>query len=314
MAVISKEDFTYLTTEGVNTIFAKHFSRAIKEGQWQLIATRVSSRKSEEKYAWLGESPWPSPWTDERQIKATNPEQNYVLTNAKYEATIGIEREAFDDELYGQISVRIQQLATNMARWFDEQVFSTLVNGETKECYDGQYFFDTDHTDPGATYTTSQSNLGSSELTVANLKSTITAMRKFKDGNGKPAGITPTHLVVPPDLEFTAIEILKSQYYPSATNMGTSTTTDYVAVNKVNPVNGALGLIVSPYITDSDSWYVVDLSKAVKPLILQEREPVEFKMLTSDDNAFLRDQYLAGVRWRGAFGYSDWRLAYAQTP
>ncbi len=53
------------------------------------------------------------------------------------------------------------------------------------------------------------------------------------------------------------------------------------------------------------AWYLLDTSRAIKPLIWQERDSYEFKSVNSrkDAKVFLTDKYLYGVRTRGlAFG------------
>lgn len=61
-----------------------------------------------------------------------------------------------------------------------------------------------------------------------------------------------------------------------------------------------------------EPWYLFDTSKAVKPLVWQEREAYEFQALNNpgDENVFMRDEYLYGVRARANAGFGLWQLAY----
>lgn len=61
----------------------------------------------------------------------------------------------------------------------------------------------------------------------------------------------------------------------------------------------------------SPAWYLLDLSKSLKPLIIQERTPFEIdnKINPSDEHAFMYNKYLYGAYWRGAFGYGHWQQA-----
>lgn len=58
------------------------------------------------------------------------------------------------------------------------------------------------------------------------------------------------------------------------------------------------------------SWYVMDLSRAVRPIIFQRRRGYEFRTINrSDDTAvFLADRYLYGVDARVAAGPGLWQL------
>ena len=60
------------------------------------------------------------------------------------------------------------------------------------------------------------------------------------------------------------------------------------------------------------AWYLLDTSRAVRPLIWQERDPYEFQQLTRDDDdyVFRNDKYLYGVRARVNAGFGLWQLAY----
>jgi phage major head subunit gpT-like protein len=60
-------------------------------------------------------------------------------------------------------------------------------------------------------------------------------------------------------------------------------------------------------------WYLVALSGVLKPFILQQRSAPEMEEITDtkNDNVFMKDQYLYGIRYRGNFGYGFWQQAIA---
>lgn len=59
-------------------------------------------------------------------------------------------------------------------------------------------------------------------------------------------------------------------------------------------------------------WYLLDLSKAMKPIIWQERETYEFQSITNPNDAhvFMSDEYVYGIRARVNCGFGLWQLAY----
>ncbi len=59
-------------------------------------------------------------------------------------------------------------------------------------------------------------------------------------------------------------------------------------------------------------WYLLDTSRAVKPLIWQERETYDFQSLTSanDPHVFFNDEYVYGVRARVNAGFGLWQLGF----
>ena len=84
-----------------------------------------------------------------------------------------------------------------------------------------------------------------------------------------------------------------------------------------HPVVGADGATVSQVSNfgggAGTAWYLLDTSRAVKPIIWQPREDYEFVALTRPDDAhvFVLDQFLYGVRARVNAGFGLWQMAYA---
>jgi len=60
------------------------------------------------------------------------------------------------------------------------------------------------------------------------------------------------------------------------------------------------------------AWYLLDLSRPVKPLILQMRKAPEFVSMDKpdDENVFMRKKYRYGVDDRKNVGFGLWQLAY----
>jgi phage major head subunit gpT-like protein len=80
-------------------------------------------------------------------------------------------------------------------------------------------------------------------------------------------------------------------------------------------VNGAgNAVVVSNTQPGTDpAWFLLDTSRAVKPLIWQERETYDFQSITSpnDPHVFFNDEYFYGVRARVNAGFGLWQLAFA---
>lgn len=60
-------------------------------------------------------------------------------------------------------------------------------------------------------------------------------------------------------------------------------------------------------------WYLLDVSRTLKPLIFQERTSPELQAITDgkNDAVFMKDQYLYGVRYRCNVGFGFWQQAVA---
>ena len=298
MAVV-KSDIPQLLLAGLKAIFFDAYTAA--PTNWEQIATVVPSEKDTEQYAWLGSVPKMREFTDER-LPAGLLEHDYSIKNKTWEASIAVDRAALEDDQYGQIKLRVQSLAEETKWHQDELVYTLLAAGFADTlgvCYDGQYFFDDDHSEGDSG---TQSNVGSSSLDIDSLKATFIAMMKFKDDKGKPMGIIPDTLIIPADLQWTAQELILSVYGK-----------DWIGQDNVMSKAG-LSIIVSPYLTDTNDWILACTKRIVKPVIFQNRIPVEFDALEGNsENGFMRDQYVYGVRARYNVGYGLWQMAYGHT-
>ena len=307
--MLNKRDIPNLLLAGMRTEFMGAYETATKDHE--KLAMVVKSTKSVEPWSWLGSTPKMGEWKDTR-IPQGMLEHNFSITNRSFEASISVDRDAIEDDQYGQIVLRVKELATEAVRYRDELAFSLIsqgnatigtsgdYTGKTISCYDGRANFASDHSEGDSG---TQSNLGSTALGVTSVQAAITAMSKFKNDKGKPAGTRPNLLVVPPDLEWKATELFTSDYFPEE-----GTTTAKLAKNTLK---GKLNTLVTPYLTDPDNWYLFDTTGVIKPLILQVRREPEFtSLIDNTEAAFMRKELYYGIDWRGEIAWSDWRKSY----
>lgn len=301
MSRLVTRDFLAATFTGFKGLFDKGLAAA--EPLYPKVATVIESSSDKESYNWLGSVPGMREWTDERVPGALRAHE-YEIENSKYEATIEVDRETFEDDRLGQVRPRIEELAVRAATHPDELVVGLLNNGFTATCYDGQFFFDNDH-EEGLSGT--QSNLLSVALSADNLETAVETMMGFRDDQGKPLGIMPDTLVVGPGDYFDARQILNSV---SIVVAGSSD----IEKPAGNPLSGMLNLEVSPHV-DSGKWFVLATKYPVRPLLFQWRIHPEFTAVTdpSDEYVFSTDVFKYGVRSRCGAGYGLWFLAVGST-
>ncbi|MDD5028898.1 MAG: Mu-like prophage major head subunit gpT family protein [Rhodoferax sp.] len=131
-------------------ILNQAFSAAFKNGltnaapMWSQCATLVPSTTAEQKYGWLGKITKFREWIGDRQHQNLV-QHDYAIKNKTWEDTIEVSRDEIDDDQYGVYSPVAEQIGQDAALHPDELVFGLLKAGFTTACYDGQYFFDTDH-------------------------------------------------------------------------------------------------------------------------------------------------------------------------
>jgi phage major head subunit gpT-like protein len=193
---------------------------------YDMLASVIPSTGSEEHYAWLGTMPRFREWLGDRVVQSLS-SGDYTIKNKTFELTVGVKREHIEDDRIGIYTPMIQMLGQEAKTHPDELVFGLLAAGFDTTCFDGQYFFDTDHP------------------------------IKLADGS-----------------------------------MGT-----------FSNFGGGSG----------PAWYLLDLSRPIKPLIYQKRRDYALtaKDKLDDDNVFARSEFLYGVDARCNVGYGLPHLAYA---
>ncbi len=290
-----KTDIPELLTAGLKTLFFQTFGET--PAQWDKIATVVPSERDTEQYAWLGALPGMREFVDERSPADLKP-YSYAITNKTWESTLSIDRTALEDDEYGQIALRIRQMALVAKQHLDSIVFGLLGQGFASDGYDGVPFFGTHN------QYTAQSNKGTDGLSALSLQAAITAMMRFTDDQGRPMGTRPNLLVIPPELYWEATQLLNSTFFPDPASIGSQDLA-------INPLRGMLTLLTTPFLASPANWFLLDTSRIVRAVVLQMRKEFEFNALeASSENGFLRDQFLYGVRARYNVGFGDWRAAY----
>lgn len=296
-----KSDIPELLTAGLKTAFFQTFGEA--PAQWDKVATTIPSERDTEQYAWLGALPGVREFRDERQPGDLYP-YAYAIQNRTWESTISVDRTALEDDQYGQVAMRIRQMARVAKSHLDSIVFGLLGTGFAAPGYDGVPFFGVHPLTPFGGTGTAQSNKGTDALNAASLQSAITQMMRFTDDQGRPAGTTPTVLVVPPELYWEATVLLTSALFPDPISTAAQ---DLGA----NPLRGMLTVLATPYLSSPSDWFLLDTARVVRAIVLQMRKEFEFGALEgSSENGFLRDQFLYGVRARYNAGFGDWRAAF----
>jgi phage major head subunit gpT-like protein/phage head maturation protease len=127
-------------------------------------------------------------------------------------------------------------------------------------------------------------------LSLASLKTATTAFRKLTDPDGNPLGIQPRVLLVPPELEITAAELMTSALLISG-----NTTKEPNA----NVLQGRYRVVVSNYLTSATTWWLAADSAdlpALDVVFLNGQQAPTIEQV-------LPDYQLLGVAIRGFFDF-----------
>ncbi|MCW5934505.1 MAG: Mu-like prophage major head subunit gpT family protein [Fimbriimonadia bacterium] len=302
-----RTDMLPLLEAGLRVDFFRAYQQYAEESVVNQIATVIRTTLPVQKYGWMGAVPTMREFVDERTPIALRADQ-YAIADKVWESSISVERRALEDDQYDLIRLRVQDLAREASRHRERLIVQTLIEGLTTGlCYDGKPLFDTQHQEGNSGQ---QSNRVSAALSTNALQEAISEMMQIKDDRGEPMGVQPDTLLVGPKLKWLAMELVESPVVVQV-----SASNRYTPYKNV--LQGRLNLAVSPYLTGSDAqkWFLLDTSRSVRSVILQERRdvPLEFAALDkpNGEHIFMRDVALYGARARYGVGYGFWQMAYA---
>ena len=273
-----------------NTLFNKAFEGEVP--LYEKIATVTPSTTDAETYAWLGDIPGMREWIGDREIQNLTG-SDYTIKNKDFELTVGVDRNAIEDDKIGLYNPSIQMLGQSAAMHPDELIFKLLASGFTALCYDGKPFFSADH----VVGKKKVSNMTNAKLTLDAYIAARAAMMSLTNSKGRALNLVPDTLVVPPALEKDARDILVA---------------DFINGTK-NTMQGTAKPLVVPQLAGHDSaWYLLCTSRPIKPLIYQQRKKAKFvsKTAETDENVFMSKKFLYGADSRGNAGFGFWQMAY----
>ena len=148
--------------------------------------------------------------------------------------TFSLTRQAIiNDDLgvFNDISSKFGRAAKNK---INNMVYDLLSGNTVLE--DGKALFSADRKNLATT---------GSELSVVSLAAGVAAMRRQKHiGENRNLNIAPTYLIVPPELEALAYQVVKSTVGPARSN------------DTVNPFGGRFTIVVDAALTDPHAWYL----------------------------------------------------------
>jgi phage major head subunit gpT-like protein len=271
------------------------------------ISTVFPSNRLTEDYAFLGNMPGVREWDGDRQFKELRGAR-FAIENKHWESSLAIKKTDIDDDNLGLYGPLMEALADEASYHPDELLFETLVAGDGAACFDGQFFYDTDHVwgDSG-----SQSNdltstvVLNTAVTAAEFRASYhqarEAMLNFSRDNGKLfhrptiGNMSDLMILVPTELELAAHEAIRS----------------IVLANNTNIVLDSPSIVTSAHLTTATEWYLFHLGGVLKPFVFQNREPIMRQMKGEDDLEFKDVKFMTEARYN--VGYLAWWSAVLTT-
>jgi phage major head subunit gpT-like protein len=292
-------------------------------GSWaSRVGMLVQSNQESEEYKWLGMSPALREWIDGRQAKGLRA-IGYTIKNKTFEATLAIALDDLRRDKTGQILIRVDEMADRANQHWEKLVSDLISGGAATTCYDGQYFFDTDHSEGDSG--TQKNSLTASEVAALNvgtataptaaemaeaLLGVIGYLYGFKDDQGEPInGEARSFLAMVP-----------VPFWGPAVTAVSANLLNKAAGSLDNPLQGVIrqginiDVVANPRLAWTTQFAVFRTDGRAKPFILQEEEGVTVSALAEgSEEEFKNDRHLYGVKAIRNAGYGLWQHAALAT-
>lgn len=276
------------------------------------VSNYFTSDQDSESYRWLGQVPQLREWVGGRHAKGFR-ENGISITNKHFEATVEFLLKELRRDKTGQVMVRIRELAERTNAHFASLLSTLILNGASTTCYDGQYFFDTDHSEGDSGTQSNKISVDISALpaqthgsvTAPSVEEMQQAIIKgvnqivgFVDDRGEPMNETASRfLVMTPISLMQPAQSALAMPFQAGMNVQDSGVSIRVAGN-------------ARLSSWTDKFVVFREDANVKALIRQEEEGVQLKAKAEGSEfEFDNDAHQYGVdTWRNV-GYGLWQMA-----
>lgn len=273
------------------------------------VSREFSSNQESETYKWLGMAPAMREWIGGRQPRGFRA-NGITIENKRYEATLEVSMDEIRRDKTGQVMARVQELAARTNAHWASLLTALIIAGESTACYDGQFFFDTDHAEGDSG---TQSNDITSDITTttaptaAEMQSSILlatqAILGFKDDVGEPMNESAREFLVMIPVSYLAA---------TATALGATvinqTSNNIMALGSLGGF--AYRMAVNPRLSWTTKFALFRTDGPVSALIRQSEEGVTVDALAEgSEEEFKNDRHLYGVKARRNVGYGYWQKA-----
>lgn len=217
-----------------------------------------------------------------------------TLTHSTYGIGFIVTSEMYEDDQYGKINALPRALARSV-RHTVEIAGANVLNRAFTATYtgaDSKELCATDHPLVGGG--TEQNELSTAaDLSMTSLEQALIDIGDLTDDRGLLIAAKPKMLIVPPELDWTAKQLLGSEKDPESN------------YNAINPAKGMIPYSVNNFLTDSDAWFILtDVPNG--PVFYWRRRPAFTKDNDFDsDNAKYKSTFRFSCGWddfRGVFG------------
>ena len=277
------------------------------------ISAKFLSDQASETYEQLGMIASMEEWKGGNNAKMLDMLGNITIINKLFDSTIQVKVAEKRRDKTGQVQIRINDLVRKAQAHWAKILTELLITGQSVAGQDGQFFFDTDHTE--GNNTTSQDNDLTNNITTANAPTSaemqtgildcISAIVGFLDNENDPINEDASifRVMIPTNMMQAAAAAVNSPVVSGDTNI----------IHSLGDLQ--VKFSVNARLTTDDEFYVFRADgNGTKALIRQEETPLEMSSLAEgSDEEFKNKRHLHTVEsWRNV-GFGMWQNACLMT-
>lgn len=235
------------------------------------LCTEIQSTGADEKYGLLGAMPGVREWLGDRVFKKLRA-GDFTILNREWENSVEFEKNDIDDDRLGLMTQLASEFGMEAMLHPDELFIEALLAGESTACFDGQYFFDTDHSWGDSGTQSNDLTYAAAALatpTAAEFKAAFHQSRVKMLGYVNDQGKKLTRPVIRGANRFLCLVPLELQQVATEALNATLTST-----GGSNIVLDQPEIVPCPALTDASKFYTFNLGGVLKPFVFQKRRPI----------------------------------------
>ncbi len=297
---------TGLTSRAVVGRFYRRLEEYAKAAWWTQLAMHFTSNQQSETYKWLGTVPQVREWVGGRKVRPLR-SHGVTIVNKTWESTIRVDADEQRRDKTGQIMVRVNELARRVATHPNKLLTSLLLTAEASVCYDGQYYFDTDH-EEGASGSQSNDISATADTPAAPtdvemyeaIVAGIAQIVSFKDDQGEPMNEAAREFLVMVPMSFLSSTLIALA----------GRTLDASSNPLASGQPFRVRWVANPRLSWTTKFAIFRTDGTTRPFIFQEELPVQVQVLAEGSELEVNEnQHQYGVKAIHEAGYGFWQDA-----
>jgi phage major head subunit gpT-like protein len=299
MAVVNEAQMSSAVEPGLKKVFAGNLNQDPDMSLIGVLYDTMTSDMANEDFLEIEDIGNVPEFTGDLHYTEFKQGRSKTVTPTEYALGLKVQRKYFDDDLYGVVESMVAQMGQVCRYLMEEQAASPFVNAfgtGVFTTFDSAALCSDSHS--YASTSTTQDNAGSAAFAYAALDATLSLMRRYKNSQdrlilrGKP-----DTLLGPVELETPFTEVIQSELKAGSAN------------NDINVFNRKFKIITTPFLADTNNWFLIDsrMMKEFMKWIMRVRpefnRTTDFNTLVKCWSVYVRFA-VQPLNWQHIYGHS----------